>query len=87
LFNGLQPFRLLGVPLLRSEKRYDVDAIDLHTMDRIRFEISNEFVRLYLPKGACANTVVRFWSNFEQKLAAETKVTVGEDSDPLGETT
>lgn len=83
VFSSAPPFRLFGVPLAVNGDRVDVDAMDLHTGDRLRFEVTSEVIRLYLPSGTCANAVTRFWRNFETTLAAETDVLVGDDMQPL----
>lgn len=83
VFTSGPPFRLLGMPLVVNPGQIDVDAIDLHTGDRVRFEFGQNSLRLLLPIGTCANVVLRFWSNFERFLAAEIMVSVSNDYSPI----
>lgn len=83
IFTSGPPFRLLGIPLSDYPGHIDVDAIDLHTGDRLRFEFSQVSLRLFLPIGTCANAVMRFWSNFERYLAAEVQVSLAGDTSPI----
>jgi hypothetical protein len=44
---------------------YRIQALDLHVGNTLTFEASPKFVRLYLPSGACGNTVIRFFTNLQ----------------------
>ena len=45
------PFRLWAYLIFYLISYVAINGIDLHTGDKIDFEISNEWIRLYLPKG------------------------------------
>jgi hypothetical protein len=65
LFSAKRPFRLFGLPHNVTDRRLDVEAIDLHTGDPLSFEISREWMRVYLPRGSCGNIIARLYSNLQ----------------------
>ena len=65
VFSGAEPFRLWGTPVPLGEKYYRVTGLDLHVMHRITFEITPDFMRVYLPDGSCGNTVARLYTNLQ----------------------
>ena len=83
LFNGARPFRLFGVPHSASERRVDVEAIDLHTGDPLSIELTPEWMRVYLPRGSCGNIVARLFTNFQHAMSSEVELTVGDQVDPF----
>lgn len=56
------PFRFLGFPRYESEDFVAITGVDLHTGGKLNLEISPGWMRLYLPKGSCGNTIARFYS-------------------------
>lgn len=73
-FNSTKPFMLWGISEYLSDNYVSVNAIDLHNNDKIMFEISPEFVRLYLPDGACGNSVSRFITNLQQHYNSKARL-------------
>lgn len=71
LFNSQKPFRLFGIPHRVTDLRVDVEAIDLHTMDPLAFEITSEWMRIYLPFGSCGNIVARLLTNFQHSAHSD----------------
>jgi hypothetical protein len=67
LFNARAPFRLWGRPLIDQDVAY-VEAVDLHVGQRIRLDIGREWIRAYLPEGACGNTIARLVSNLQSRF-------------------
>jgi len=65
LFNTAHPFRLWGVPQFRGERVATVHAVDLHVGTPLNFEITNDFIRVYLPHGGCGNSIVRVFTNLQ----------------------
>jgi hypothetical protein len=65
IFDCSEPFRLWGVPVPLADDFYRVHALDLHVGNSLTFEVAPKFVRLYLPSGACGDTVVRFFTNLQ----------------------
>ncbi|MDD4923426.1 MAG: hypothetical protein PHF74_01150 [Dehalococcoidales bacterium] len=71
LFSASLPFRLWGCPIKLGEYVYRVTAIDLHVNCRIDFEITPEFMRVYLPYSSCGNTVVRLYTNLKHHFNSQ----------------
>lgn len=59
------PFRLWGLRNKVFKNMRQVVAVDLHTGDPIDLEIAPSFIRIYLPRGACGNTVLRLYVNLQ----------------------
>lgn len=74
----VKPFRLLGIPHELSEERVDVEAIDLHTGDPFALEITKEWLRVYLPAGACGNVVARLYSNLQRSMHSDIQLATGD---------
>lgn len=77
IFRASRPFRLFGFPHRRTERRLDIEAIDLHTGDQFSVELTREWMRLYLPKGSCGNVVARLYTNLLHSLDSDTTLTDG----------
>ncbi|MEV5555815.1 hypothetical protein AB0L44_19340 [Nonomuraea wenchangensis] len=67
LFSSRHPFRLWGIPEFQGDIAY-VDAVDLHVGDSVRFDISHEWMRVYLSAGACGNIVTRLVTNLQHRF-------------------
>jgi hypothetical protein len=65
LFTGGEPYRLYGVPVRHVGPRYVVRGIDLHTSDKIDFEIGPDLVRAYLYPSTCGNVLARLLTNLQ----------------------
>lgn len=65
LFSAREPFRLWGVPQRDDEHSAEVEAVDLHVGQRLRFDVTTEWLRVYLFEGGCGNTVARLASNLQ----------------------
>lgn len=85
VFSSKLPFRLFGIPHNATDRRLDVEAIDLHTGDPLSFEITREWMRVYLPRGSCGNIIARLYSNLQHAMSANVTLTVGEGTDPFAE--
>lgn len=59
------PFRLWGIKKQISMDYYQILAVDLHTGHSLDIEISNNLLRVYLPKGSCGNCVLRLFVNLQ----------------------
>jgi hypothetical protein len=82
LFSSSLPFRLWGVPVMVHENFYRVSGIDLHANCRLDFEITPEFMRLYLPSGSCGNTIARLFTNLKHYYDSQIEA-VGEDDERI----
>jgi hypothetical protein len=65
LFSAREPFRLWGIPQMIGEHMAEVEAVDLHVGQQLRFDIAPDWLRVYLFKGGCGNTVARLASNLQ----------------------
>lgn len=66
VFSSALPFRLWGLPEILGDDFARVYAVDLHIGHKLLFEISTDFIRIYLPTGTCGNTIARFFTNIQQ---------------------
>ncbi|HSU15651.1 hypothetical protein [Longimicrobium sp.] len=78
LFSAREPFRLWGVPVVRNSRFYTVEAIDLHVGSNMRFELTPEYMRVYLPTDACGNTIIRLYTNLQHHYDALIKAEDGD---------
>jgi hypothetical protein len=65
VFSGAEPFRLWGSPVSLGRNYFRVTALDLHVTHPITFEITPQFMRVYLPQGSCGNTLARLYTNLQ----------------------
>lgn len=59
-----RPFRLWGIPEV-VEGVAQVEAVDLHVGERLRLDVGDDWMRIYLDQGSCGNTVARLVSNLQ----------------------
>lgn len=69
LFSSREPFRLWGIPHIENDIA-EVEAVDLHVGELLRFDIGTRWLRLYLPQGNCGNSVIRLVSNLQHRFDA-----------------
>ncbi|MBF8436543.1 hypothetical protein I0Q91_05605 [Halanaerobiaceae bacterium Z-7014] len=84
IFSNKKPFKLWGYPEKINDDYYKVHAIDLHSGNqgnKMTFEITKDFITLYLSKNNCGNTVARLICNIQQYLDSEIKVWGGDDNE------
>ncbi len=65
IFSAREPFRLWGLPRYETRFLAEVEAVDLHVGQRLRFDITPEWLRVYLFDGGCGNSVARLVSNLQ----------------------
>lgn len=70
LFSSRQPFRLWGEPRI-DDGVAQIEAVDLHIGHRILFEIGTTWMRIYLYRGGCGNSVARLVSNLQHTFDSE----------------
>ncbi|HIH96744.1 MAG TPA: hypothetical protein HA348_04585 [Thermoplasmata archaeon] len=68
------PFRLWGIPRYESKDFVAITGVDLHTGSKLNIELSNDWIRLYLPRGSCGNTVARFYSIIQHNYDSNAKL-------------
>lgn len=65
VFSCGEPYRLYGVPIRNGASRYVVRGVDLHSGDKVDFEILPDMIRLYLYPTTCANVLARILTNLQ----------------------
>lgn len=77
LTSSKNPFRIWGISNFIFEDYVSVSGIDLHTGDKIDFEIGKEWMRIYLPKGSCGNVVFRLLTNIQHYFDSNANIFIG----------
>lgn len=77
LFSAREPFRLWGLPRHDGKGLAEVEAVDLHVGQRLRFDVAAEWMRMYLFEGGCGNTVARLASNLQHHF--DGALSIGDD--------
>jgi len=67
LFAVRKPFRLWGAPKARANVTH-VEAVDLHVGQRLPMDIGRDWLRVYLQRGNCGNSVARLISNLQHRF-------------------
>jgi hypothetical protein len=78
MFSGKMPFRLSGIINKESDSFYSIYGIDLHSNDLVNFEISPQWIAIYLNHASCGNVVTRLVTNIQTYITSKIKV-VGND--------
>lgn len=65
VFSATAPFRMWGAPVKTSSTSVRVAAVDLHVGKRINLEIARDYMRVYLPKSGCGNSIARLFTNLQ----------------------
>jgi hypothetical protein len=68
LFSSRAPFRLWGMPVVSAEGVAEVEAVDLHVGQRLRIDVGDDWMRMYLEAGGCGNTIARLVSNLQHRF-------------------
>ena len=71
VFDTAKPFKLWGLDSKLEDGYFDVVGIDLHTGDAMNFEVTKDFMRVYLSKGSCGNTVLRLLTHLQLRCDVE----------------
>ncbi|MEW6155341.1 MAG: hypothetical protein AB1673_15350 [Actinomycetota bacterium] len=74
LFSAREPFRLWGIPQMTGEERAEVEAVDLHVGQPVRFDIAPEWMRVYLFAGGCGNSVARLVANLQHHFDGQLQI-------------
>jgi hypothetical protein len=77
VFSGSYPFRLIGLPIATGQNSFRVNAIDLHVGRRMSFELSPEFMRVYLGPGGCGNSLARLYTNLQHYYSSQIEAVDG----------
>jgi hypothetical protein len=68
LFDGTEPFRLLGFPNLINEHSAVMEVVDLHTGGKLSMELYPDVMTVYLPEYTCGNTIARLFTNIQHSF-------------------
>jgi hypothetical protein len=79
VFSGSIPFRLMGLPIQTGRQNFRVNAIDLHVGRRMSFELSPEFMRVYLAPGGCGNSLARLYTNLQHYYNSQVEAVDGSE--------
>jgi len=74
MFTAREPFRLWGAPRIEDGVA-EIDAVDLHVGQRLRIDIGQTWMRIYLERGGCGNTVARLISNLQHRFDSRLSLT------------
>lgn len=78
MFSCSSPFRLMGTPQWLSDDFARVRAVDLHVGRQMSFEITPRYMRIYLTKGCCGNSLARIVSQLQRCL--DSRLRTAEDA-------
>lgn len=70
------PFRIWGIPEFIEDDYISVSGIDLHTGDKIDFELTKKWMRIYLPEGSCGNIITRLLTNIQHFFDSNAKLLI-----------
>ena len=79
IFSGNKPFRVLGIKYKLEDGYYKVYGIDMHSYHKITFEITSDYIRIYLGKHSCGNIITRLFANLEQYFQPNIKIFDGQN--------
>lgn len=77
VFSGTKPFRIAGIPRKLADDYVSVQGVDLHSGASIDFDVAPEMIRMYVPRGVCGNTLLRFETNLQQCFDAAVRLELG----------
>lgn len=77
LFSSTQPFRLWGLKDEIEDDYYNIAGVDLHTGDKVTFEVSPDWMRVYLPENSCGNIILRLYTNIQHYFDSKASLSGG----------
>jgi hypothetical protein len=63
-----EPLRMWGIVDEIGSDRVQIEGVDLHTGSRLRFDVTPNYMRIYLGPRACGNTVARLLRNLQAHI-------------------
>lgn len=72
------PFRYWGVAMTSSSTYSRMRVLDLSVGGLLDFEITSDFIRVFLPAGSSASTVVRLYATLQRHLDSQVRL-IGQD--------
>jgi hypothetical protein len=67
LFSSREPFRLWGAPRIEPGIA-EIEAVDLHIGQPVNIDIGDQWMRVYLRRGCCGNSMARLASNLQHRF-------------------
>ncbi|RLF42192.1 MAG: hypothetical protein DRN18_02765 [Thermoplasmata archaeon] len=80
LLSSTRPFRLWGLKKEINKGFYKILGVDLHTGDKLTMEASPEWLRIYLPRNSCGNTVLRLLTNIQQHFDSGAELVIEDET-------
>lgn len=74
MFDGSEPFKLIGLINSQSEHHVNLEVVDRHTGDAFYVDCYPDLITLYLGPETCGNTLARFKTNLARHLRIDLKV-------------
>ena len=68
IFNALEPFRVWGMKNQIDHGIHRILGVDMHTGDPLDIEVSENLMRVFLPKSSCGNVILRLFVNLQRFL-------------------
>lgn len=66
VFSTTKPFRIFGLKSKLEDGYFKVLGTDMHTGDSMNFEVTRDFMRVYLSERSRANSVLRLLTNLQR---------------------
>lgn len=76
------PFRLWGIKEEIDKSFIKIKGIDLHTYHKVNIELTNNWMRIFLPSESCGNVISRLFTNLQNYFDSEIKLR-GYDNEEL----
>lgn len=76
ILSGSRPFKIFGLPFEQRDGYLYSFAFDKHVGNPIGIEITSNEISLYLYPGGCANTIKRFYRNFQEYIVNNAELCV-----------
>ena len=83
VFSSASPFLLWGLPVRRGRNCVAANAVDLNLGHRLHFELTPEFIRVFIPGESSGGTVVRFYTNLQHHLDPQVRLLDQDEHDVL----
>lgn len=78
LLSTAPPFRYWGAPMTSSPARTRMRVLDLDVGGLLDLEITSDFIRVFLPAGSSASTVIRLFATLQRHLDSQVRL-IGRD--------
>lgn len=78
ILSSSEPFRLWGLYKFINDNYAKAKVVDLHTGDQLTLEVSNKWIRVYLPYNSCGNTVIRLCYFIQRFYDSKAKLNGGD---------